>query len=133
MALQWDDSLAVGYPLIDMQHRSLFAQFDELLTACDQGRGLDHLRQLFTFLDSYVAQHFQAEEDLMQKHAYPQIDKHLAEHRFFRDRLAALKDDLTANGPSVQVLVRTNKALIYWLTEHIRNIDIQLAAFLRAR
>ncbi len=130
MELYWNDSLAVGHPLIDSQHRSLFDQFGELLAACEQGRGLDRLRQLYAFLDSYVAQHFHAEEMMMRQYAYPQLEKHLAEHRIFTEKLAVLKQDLIENGPSVQVLIRTNKALIYWLTEHIREIDTRLAAFL---
>lgn len=131
MDLQWNNGLAVGHTLIDDQHCSLFSQFGELLAACEQGRGLDQLRQLFEFLDAYVAEHFQAEEALMARHVYPQMEKHQAEHRIFTDRLAVLRSDLAANGPSVPVLIRTNKALIYWLTEHIREVDAQLAAFLR--
>jgi hemerythrin len=59
MDLQWNNSLAVGHTLIDDQHRSLFARFSELLAACEQGRGLDQLQQLFAFLDDHVAEHFQ--------------------------------------------------------------------------
>jgi hemerythrin len=131
MDLQWNNSLAVGHALIDAQHRSLFAQFDELLAACEQGRGLERLQQLFEFLDAYVVEHFHAEEALMSQHDYPQVQTHQAQHRIFTDRLAALRTDLTDHGPSVQVLIRTNKALIYWLTEHIRGFDTQLAAFLQ--
>jgi hemerythrin len=130
MDLQWDNSLSVGHPLIDAQHRDLFTQFGELLAACEQGQGLARLRQLFEFLDAYVIEHFHAEEALMAQHRYPQMQEHQAAHRMFSARLAALQTDLTENGPSVPVLIHTNKALIYWLTEHIRKVDSHLADFL---
>ncbi len=56
---------------------------------------------------------------------------HQSEHRIFSEKLSGLKAELAARGPTVQLLIHTNKALIYWLTEHIREVDTKLAAFLR--
>lgn len=131
MALEWNEDLAVGHPLIDTQHRSLFDRFGAFVDACDQRRGPEQLRELFGFLDDYVQGHFGEEEALMARHGYPELARHQAEHRRFIDQLAALKRELESAGPTVQVLIRTNKALIYWLTEHIREVDIRLAGFLR--
>lgn len=131
MSLQWSDDLAVGHPLIDAQHRSLFDRFGEFLAACGQRRGPDDLRELLGYLDGYVKEHFREEEDLMARHTYPEADRHRAEHRIFIEKLEGLKRELATSGPTVQVLIRTNKALIYWLTEHIREVDTKLAGFLR--
>lgn len=128
MSLQWSDDLAVGHPLIDSQHRGLFDQFAQFLTACDQRRGPKHLHELFDFLDQYVKMHFRAEEALMERFDYPEADRHKLEHSYFIDQLAGLKKELETSGPTIQVLIRTNKALIYWLTEHIREVDTGLAA-----
>jgi len=131
MSLEWSDDLAVGHPEIDAQHRSLFAQFAALLEACERQRGTEQLRDLFGFLDGYVKEHFRAEQELMARHNYPQGERHAAEHRAFTARLAELKRELEEGAPALAVLIRTNKALIYWLTEHIREVDSQLAGFLR--
>jgi len=131
MSLQWSDALAVGHPIIDDQHKSLFERFGAFLAACDQRHGAEQLRELFGFLDDYVREHFREEESLMERHAYPEITRHAAEHRIFIEKLAALERELESAGPTVQVLIRTNKALIYWLTEHIREVDTRLAGFLR--
>jgi len=131
MSLEWSDDLAVGHPEIDAQHRSLFAQFGALLDACERQRGAEQLRELFGFLDDYVERHFGAEQELMARHDYPQAERHEAEHRAFTARLAGLRRELEGGAPALAVLIRTNKALIYWLTEHIREVDTQLAGFLR--
>jgi len=133
MSLEWSDDLAVGHPEIDAQHRSLFAQFAALLEACDRQRGAAQLRDLFSFLDSYVQEHFRAEQELMARHGYPLAERHTAEHRAFTERLAGLKRELEEGTPELAVLIRTNKALIYWLTEHIREVDRQLAGFVREK
>ena len=131
MSLQWSENLAVGHPLIDSRHRSLFDQFERFLVACDRHRGPEHLRELFGFLDEYVSRHFREEEELMERHDYPEAERHRKEHRIFTAKIEDLKKELAATGPTIQVLIRTNKALIYWLTEHIREMDIKLAAHLR--
>lgn len=130
MTLEWSEELAVGHPLIDRQHQSLFDQFAAFLTACNQHQP-EHLQKLFGFLDEYVQLHFREEEALMEAHGYLHIARHKEEHRVFTEMLRDLKSELATTGPTAKVLVQTNKVLIYWLTEHIKNLDTGLAAFLK--
>lgn len=130
MSLQWTEALSVGHPEIDAQHRSIFARFADFIDACNGGLDQEHLRQLFAFLDDYVNHHFRAEEEMMERLGYPDREAHIEEHRRFVGKLDALKADLEREGASVGVLIRTNKTLIYWLTEHIREVDTALAGFL---
>ena len=133
MSLEWQDTLNVGHPTIDAQHREIFSRFGSLLEACNQGRASESLQELFAFLDGYVQEHFAAEEELMARPAYPETDAHLAEHAVFTRRLASLKQELAATGITPLVLIRTNKTLIYWLTHHIRHVDSALGRFLEKR
>lgn len=133
MSLEWNDALAVGHPVIDAQHREIFKRFGALLEACNQGRAQESLQELFGFLDRYVKEHFSVEEELMTRHAYPARDQHLAEHRLFIDQLVMLRKELETSGITPLVLIRTNKALIYWLTHHIRTVDCHLGDFLHHR
>ncbi len=130
MTLQWNDDLAVGYPKIDHQHQELIQKFNEFLDACHSRRGKDHLTELYRFLDEYVILHFHDEEELMLKHNYPEAKEHREQHREFTDRVAELRQDLEKSGPTIHVLIRTNKALLFWLTTHIKKIDVKLGQFL---
>ncbi|TYO99889.1 hemerythrin [Geothermobacter ehrlichii] len=130
MGLQWDTTLAVGHEMIDEQHRELFARFNAFLEACNQRHGKSRLEELFRFLDTYVVEHFRAEEELMQATAYPEADEHLSQHRHFIDRVRELRDELDRDGPTLPVIIQTNKALLYWLTSHIRQVDTALARWL---
>lgn len=130
MSLLWNDNLKVGHPIIDAQHRELFDAFAAFVDACQAKRGLDHLKELLAFLERYVHIHFAAEEALMTQHGYADIDAHLRQHRHFIERIDALRQELAARGATVSVLVKTTKTLVYWLTEHIRDVDGRLVTFL---
>jgi hemerythrin len=130
MTLQWTEELAVGYDLIDQQHRELIEKFNNFLEACNRRRGKENLTELFQFLDEYVILHFQEEEALMKLHHYPAMAQHLEQHREFTSRLSELRQELEKSGPTIHVLIRTNKALLYWLTTHIKQVDVKLGRFL---
>lgn len=130
MKLQWSEELAVGYQKIDEQHQELIHRFNAFLEACNEHRGKEHLNELYKFLDSYVVLHFQEEERLMKRYSYPDFPAHHKEHQEFISRLAALEAELEKAGPTIGVLIHTNKALLYWLTTHIKLIDVALGRFL---
>lgn len=130
MTLQWTEELAVGYDLIDQQHRELIDKFNDFLEACNGRRGKEQLSELFQFLDEYVILHFHEEEEMMKLHDYPEMAQHLAQHREFTSRLSELREELDKVGPTIHVLIRTNKALLYWLTNHIKQVDVKLGRFL---
>jgi len=130
MALEWNERMAVGHPLIDMQHRELFRRFDGLIEACREARGKERIVALLGFLDSYVVTHFREEERLMERYGFPGADEHKGEHRLFTDRIKKLKEDLTEKGVSSELVISTNQLLLKWIIQHIKSIDVQLGAFL---
>jgi len=133
MALQWTSDFSVGETTIDRQHMELFQRFNDLLDACRQGRGKERISLLLDFLDQYVVFHFRTEEDLMQRHGFPEAAAHRAQHAHFIDQLHGLRSELQQEGPSTAVLVSTNETVLRWLIDHIRKTDTHLGAFLRGR
>lgn len=132
MALEWTEKMAVGHAVIDQQHRELFRRFDDLIEACRQGSGRKRIEELLNFLDSYVVVHFREEERIMDRHAYPGAGEHKAQHRHFIGRLDALKADLEEKGVSAHLVISTNQVLLKWIIQHIKTIDVQFGAFLKA-
>jgi hemerythrin len=128
----WTPALAVGHPEIDAQHQELFRRVARLLEAMLDGSG-DEVAPLFEFLNSYVVDHFAAEEALMQESGFPGYNVHRAAHeRFVRD-LHALRALHTASRASAAVAIKAQTWLVHWLKTHIASIDQQLARHLLAR
>ncbi len=131
MSLQWSESLATGFGKIDEQHKELINRYNDLLKACKEGRGRREIGEVLEFLGSYVVHHFSEEEQLMTKFAYPGIDQHVQQHKLLVEEVQKLQKDMSENGPSVSVLININTTLLNWLVAHIKDIDMQLGAFLQ--
>jgi len=131
MVLAWTEALAVGHALIDSHHREIFRRYKTFLEKCDREHSIEQLRDLFIYLQSYVAEHFAAEEGLMKNHRYPELVEHQKDHIHFRERLEQLMAEFESKGPNIEILVHTNKTLVLWLADHIQKTDMRLAAFLR--
>ncbi len=133
MAIQWTNALSVGIEVIDGQHKDIFAKANNLIEACQQGKGKQVTGEIIQFLDKYVANHFAEEEKLMQKHAYPDYNLHKSQHENFANGFKELKSRFEAEGPGLQIVVSTNKTIVNWLVSHINNTDKKLGAFLKER
>jgi len=130
MTLQWTEDLAIGHAVIDNQHKELMDKFNGFLEAIHRRQDHEQLVNLFCFLDRYVEHHFREEELLMEQSGYTEFPAHRAEHQVFTRRLQGLRSELERTGPTIAVLIRTNKALLYWLTTHIKQVDVALGKYL---
>jgi hemerythrin len=133
MAVEWTENLAVGNATIDSQHKELFKRFNQLLDACQQRKGREKIGDVLTFLDDYVVFHFGEEEKLMARHAYPEGETHKAQHKLFIRQLNELRQTMQSRGPSIDLLVTTNQALVHWIVMHIKDMDVRFGAFLKAQ
>lgn len=133
MAITWHESLSVGVLEIDEQHQELFRRLNQLLQACNQGKGKDSVRELVSFLQEYVVEHFAAEEKLQRAAGFPGYAEHRAKHTEFMRAVGELKFTLEEQGPTLPFIVAVNKVVLDWLTQHISKMDKEFGRFLAAR
>jgi hemerythrin-like metal-binding protein len=131
--LTWSPSLAIGVPEIDDQHRTLLERAGRFAAAVHGQERSARLEELFDFLSKYALEHFASEERLMRSVDYPDLERHAAEHRGFRERLGSLAPQWDSEGESTAMLLALLGFLDSWLTEHVRGSDQRLGVFLRAR
>ena len=129
----WTPAIAVGYPIIDKQHKELFRRADQLLEAMHEGRASAELGRLFQFLQIYVQDHFGTEEMLMTARAYPGKAGHKAQHAEFVRRFEEGLEAFKAKGPSAAVVLDISSLIRGWLVNHISTVDVKLAAFLQTK
>jgi hemerythrin len=130
--IKWTPALAVGHSVIDSQHQELFRRLEALLTAMMRGDKAE-VGRLFDFLGAYVVEHFGAEEQLMQQHAYPDYASHKAAHERFVADYLALKKSLDASGGGAALTIKVQNWCGDWLKAHIAGTDQLLATFLGKR
>jgi hemerythrin len=132
MGFTWGDDLATGIAEIDAQHRVLIKQFNELLDACAEKKGGEELGRFLTFLTGYVHRHFDDEERVMAEASYSGVERHRGEHERYRRKLAQLKEDLAREGRADKVISDALWMAAEWFLDHIRQVDMAMAAALRA-
>jgi hemerythrin len=123
--MEWSESLRTGIPLIDDQHRGLFACVKSFEKASSAGNILLSVHTM-DLLNRYVRTHFSAEEELMRAHNYPKLTDHIAEHRQFSAKLFRLIMENVRRDNSLEML----EFLRGWLVHHIAGSDMKYVPYL---
>ncbi|MCL1808695.1 MAG: bacteriohemerythrin [Clostridiales bacterium] len=129
----WKDSLLVGVPAIDAEHRKLVKAIEELMEACTKGQGRATIEKTLNFVISYTKQHFGAEERIQAQYAYPGMAAHKQIHANFTATVEGLKKEFDQNGPSVALTASLNKNLVDWLIKHISVEDKKIGDHIRSK
>lgn len=124
---EWDDSIALGIPTIDEQHKALFGWINTLNKAIKSGDGAEEVGEVIWKLITYVTVHFNEEERLMLTCGYPRLEAHRREHDQFVSRLQDIQTgfiDGQAMGESVLDF------MVDWLVCHIKGTDQDYSRFI---
>lgn len=128
----WQPEYLLGFAAFDEMHRLIFDQIvalGEALQAEDAQRAEAGVRRLLEL----VAEHFDAEERLMEAHRYPASPRaeHQQQHRKFSAFLAALRDEIAAGLVTpLRLAFRCQFLLLDWFISHISVTDRHLERFL---
>ena len=76
----WKDKYKIGVELIDHQHQELFGRVSNFLQAV-QSEGqweekLEHVKSTMEFMQNYVVEHFEAEEQFQREINFPEYENH---------------------------------------------------------
>lgn len=129
MNFNWKEIYSVGVPEIDDQHRKLFQILNDLYISQEQGKDSDTLHNLLNELCDYAIYHFKSEEDLLKEKNYPDIDRHIEEHNYFRLQIAELQ-----KMSRQRVLLLNTKLIIFlkdWVFTHVLGSDKEYSRFLK--
>lgn len=128
--VEWDSSLSLGVELIDAQHKQWIQHLNGVAAAVEEHHGPDKITEALSFLVDYTKTHFDTEEQVMSKHAYPDLDAHRAKHESMKDTLAELVREFEEEGATHELANAIDSVLANWLKRHIKTVDQLLAGFL---
>ncbi|MBI5189225.1 MAG: hemerythrin family protein [Nitrospirae bacterium] len=130
MAIRWTDELATGHAVVDEQHREIFRRVDTLIEACKSGKGREEVGGMVEFLAEYVVDHFKTEEKLQRESGYPEYHAHKAMHDQFLGQVVSLRERFDAEGPTITMVLNTNRVVVDWLNQHIKQSDKSFGRYL---
>jgi voltage-gated potassium channel len=124
--LEWNESLALGIPEVDQEHRQLIQHVRSFQQSLMKGSDKEAVRLLFEQLISYTENHFLHEEKLMKKHHYPLLESHHEIHVELTRKVMALNSERN--------LIYSESLFEFlndWLVHHIMDHDKKFAEFLK--
>lgn len=128
MMQTWNSSLLTGIPPVDEQHKALFENIHFLQEQISSGHGQHVVDGILTFMDKYVAEHFELEEALMERVSYPMISEHKQEHRLFIGK--SIRFELDKHADDQDLPLNMLEFFSNWLSKHIASSDMRLARYI---
>lgn len=124
----WSAQYSVGIKKIDQEHKKLIDILNRLNTSVQEKKADKSICSIIDELIDYTEYHFETEESLLEKHNYPDLDAHKAEHRKFTRNILEFKQQFSQmkEYAGQQVL----DYLKNWLINHILASDKAYEAFL---
>jgi hemerythrin-like metal-binding protein len=120
--IEWNNALySVKIEAIDKDHQKLLQFINDLHQAMLTGQGKETLSKILKELQAYTKYHFEAEETLMAKAGYPELEEHKLLHRDLEKQLAELIKDYGYG--KREVTIETFRFLKEWLFQHIQVVD----------
>lgn len=128
---KWDDKLKINHPKIDADHQLIIEKARELSEAMMKGQGKDKIVNTVDFLNKYVKTHFEEEEKMQKQNGFPHFEEHQKNHKYFIEQLNALSLKIKADPASSSNTIELNKLISGWFVNHIKKMDVEVAAHLK--
>ena len=129
--MKWESRLSIGVKQFDEHHKELIRIISELRESKNCGENHVYLKNLLFELLSYTKYHFTAEERLMEKFNYQQMNEHKLEHQKLTEQVERFLDDYSKGSIDIDELLF--EFLKKWLFEHILETDKKLGEYLHIR
>ncbi|MBF0131393.1 MAG: bacteriohemerythrin [Magnetococcales bacterium] len=127
----WRDEFGTGIASMDAHHKELFGIANNILNIIRFGQRRDELIAAMESLVVYTQYHFDAEEQLLVQHGFPNVDHHRDVHRTMARQVQALQETVF-EGKYVNYLDFLS-FLQTWLVQHLLKEDRSYGSFLHAK
>ena len=125
----WKNKYSVGNERIDTQHKSLFQTINELADASSENKE-NALYKCLSKMEKYAQEHFRDEEDFMKANGYPDLEKHIDEHKQFVNKVKDYQEAVFSNYIPFQDML---EFLNNWLAEHIITSDKKIMEYIQSK
>ena len=116
----------VGVAEIDLQHRQLIHQANQLNDAVRDDKPPEIIDRLLNDLIAHAKFHFSAEKRLMFQYKFPDEKQHCREHAYLIEEITFIKNQLEEGGELMAL-----QTIKDWLVNHIEHSDKALGAYLK--
>lgn len=114
--IKWEKSFETGFDVIDFQHKIILSRGNELIEGLENGKSKIMIDLILKDLIDYLFEHFTFEEQMFSSIVYyKDMNKHLQEHQYFRDKLVVITNKFLNNEKDI------SEEIMIFFNEWIRN------------
>lgn len=131
--LAWMESLEIGVPEIDRDHKNLIEDANAITRALVEGRDRNVIVDRIARMRRDCSAHFRREEAILRRDRFTGLEAHVAEHRRIECEIDDISDMLlTMDGPEqlMQELVLSFRTI---LIDHLLRYDLRYKSHLLDR
>ncbi len=126
--INWDLSFSVGVTILDEQHKQIINMINLLLANSKTDVHSEVVSDLLNKMMEYANNHFDTEELLLEKYAYPGLSAQKHDHEVYCLKVVDLcKNTMKCNTSVPEELLQY---LTKWWINHILNSDMKYKFFL---
>jgi len=129
--LIWKKDYETNNQLVDGQHKEIFRLVQQVLDIDAFSGRQEKIETALNFLADYVVRHFSSEEELMKESGYPDMEKHVEEHKTLITEVGKFMEVYSEKGGIISVSNSMNNLVISWLDTHIKGSDKEMATYYR--
>ena len=127
----WDDTMLVGVPKIDAEHKDIVARVNEFLDALDNGASVLAMHDCFRRMEHSIHRHLYNEEEMLKRLGYPLAETHGDEHDQLLAQLADIWNNMLSN-KNFAPGAAARTWLDNWISQHLQEHDVPYRDWLRA-
>lgn len=129
--IEWKEKYAVGVETLDNQHRIFFSLINKLESLTGHKAYLDELPLILNEIVEYTTLHFNTEESIMEKVAYPKLDDHRHKHNQIKKDIYLKCKKVIEKEPSTMDVIWLYNYMKDWIKSHILEEDAQYKAHMK--
>jgi hemerythrin len=130
--IAWSDSLSVGVPEMDEEHRQFIARVNELNKAIIECEDKISVGRRMKLMLTQAAEHFAHEEKLLDQSRFPQAAAHRAKHAELMAQFDRAMKEFEESDLSF-IWALKGLSMKQRLVEHLLQEDMQYRDFMRVR
>lgn len=133
--LDWNKSFSVNIKKFDQHHKILFTYVSQLgksaMSKDNEEREI--IGQTLDKLVGHIMNHFLDEEVEMYGQQYPDFERHKKAHDLFLSKVRSFTIILRADKSSVLLNCELVAFLTEWITDHLRDMDMEYSPYLNSK
>jgi hemerythrin len=118
---QWRDEYSINVSEMDNDHKRLFEISNMLYEAINSDGNRSEMENILNLIINHTGQHFDREEDLMEKYNFPERNIQHKQHELFRETVLEYKRKFKSN--EIEIDMHFINLLKDWVINHILTED----------